>query len=153
MYPPPFGVFILHENLRKCSTCIIIAFHMYYACRFWVSFQYAECIVPALWCTFIFSGSCIDHCDADILNGKGSCIAMSSVAPTLLDLLEKWTQKTPNKIAMSFLNDSAEIIKYSSLTYSEISVRSSQLAAHLASGQTPLAVGNRYICSIPQCCD
>ena len=74
---------------------------------------------------------------------------MSSVAPALLELLEKWTLKTPNKIAMSFLNDSADVIKSTSLTYLEISVKSSQLAAHLTSGQTPLTVGNRYICSTP----
>lgn len=69
---------------------------------------------------------------------------MSSAAPTLLELLDGWTQKTPDKTALSFLDDSAEIVRGCSLSYSDISTRSSHLAAHLTSGQNALTVGDRY---------
>ena len=70
-------------------------------------------------------------------------ILMSAIPLSLLEKIEKWAVETPHKIAMSFLNDSGDVMEGSSMTYLDISVRSSNLAAHLMSGKYRLRIGDR----------
>jgi acyl-CoA synthetase (AMP-forming)/AMP-acid ligase II len=66
-----------------------------------------------------------------------------SHAPNLLDKLEKWATETPNKIAMSFLDDKGDILRKSSMTYSDIALQSSNLAEYLQSPESNIKSGDR----------
>ena len=69
---------------------------------------------------------------------------MSPAALTLLEKLDKWAVETPQKVALSFLDESGDIVKGSSMTYCDISVKSTNLAGYLMSGKYSLKVGDRY---------
>lgn len=71
-------------------------------------------------------------------------LAMSP-APSLLEKLDKWVTETPEKIAMSFLDDKGDVIKKSCLTYSDIAVQSSNLAEYLKSPESHLKSGDRLV--------
>ena len=70
---------------------------------------------------------------------------MSATALTLLEKLDKWSRETPLKVAMSFLDESGDVVKGSSMTYSDINVKSTNLAAHLMSAKYNLNVGDRCV--------
>lgn len=65
--------------------------------------------------------------------------------PTLLQRLERWSIETPKKAAMSFLDESCDVVQGSSIEYLEISLRSSNLAAHLLSRKINLKAGDRFV--------
>ena len=69
---------------------------------------------------------------------------MSPAALTLLEKLDKWAVETPQKVALSFLDESGDIVKGSSMTYCDISVKSTNFAGYLMSGKYSLKVGDRY---------
>ena len=64
-------------------------------------------------------------------------------APSLLDRLQHFTDVSPNKVALSFLDEGGNVIKNSALTYADISKRSSALSEHLVSGDKALKMGDR----------
>jgi acyl-CoA synthetase (AMP-forming)/AMP-acid ligase II len=71
-----------------------------------------------------------------------------SQAINLLDKLEKWATETPNKIAMSFLDDKGDILRRSSKTYSDIALQSSNLAEYLRSPESNIKSGDRSVISV-----
>ena len=68
-----------------------------------------------------------------------------SQAPNLLDKLEKWATETPDKIAMSFLDDKGDILPKSSMTYSDVAIQSSNLAEYLRSPESNMKSGDRSV--------
>jgi len=69
------------------------------------------------------------------------------MAELLLDRVRRHVAATPDKQALSWLDDHGEVV--TSLTYAEIERQSSQLAAHLSSKGCGLAEGDRVLLVYP----
>jgi acyl-CoA synthetase (AMP-forming)/AMP-acid ligase II len=67
----------------------------------------------------------------------------------LLDALMHWTKKTPEKMALSFLNEKGDVSV--SLTYRDISAKSSNLASHLL--KAGVTQGDRVLLVYPPSLD